>query len=447
MADGQYLGFWSADMNIAVLGLWHLGSVYAAGAAAAGHSVTGWDHDPAAVESLASGKPPVSEPDLTEQIGAGLKNGSLRFTQDLSAAVSGADVVWITYDTPVDELDRADCAFVTSKVVDALPLLKSGAVILVSSQLPVGSVRELEEKAAILGRADLEFACSPENLRLGKAVKLFAAPDRVICGIRTAQGKEILERLWRPITERVEWMGVESAEMVKHAINAFLATSVAFGNEIAVLCEAMGADAKEVERGLKSESRIGPGAYVGPGLAFAGGTLARDIAFLSSTSGREDQRPILIPAVRASNDRHKHWPLDKLKSLFNVLDEKTFALWGLAYKPGTDTLRRSSALELACSLLEAGARVRAHDPAVRVLPEEFDGRMELSPSALAAADGADAVVVCTPWEDYRAVKAKDLASVMRRPLVIDPARFLFGSLGRKDGIIYEAIGLASQQSR
>lgn len=416
-------------MKVAVLGLWHLGSVTAACAAAAGHAVIGWDPDPGAVAALAAGRPPVSEPGLADVVATQLRTKRLGFTSDIAAAVSAADVVWITFDTPVDEEDQADVDFVLDQVRLAFPHLKNGAVVLSSAQLPVGTVARLErEFAGDAGGRTVSFACSPENLRLGKALEVFTNPDRVIVGVRDDRARGILRPLFEPISNRLVWMSVESAEMTKHAINAFLATSVTFINELAALCEMSGADAKDVERGLKTEKRIGPYAYLGPGAAFAGGTLARDVVFLR-TLGRDVQRPTpLMDGVERSNREHRQWPERRLTALFDSLAGRTVAVWGLTYKPGTDTLRRSTAVALCRFLLASGAHVRAHDPAAGALPDDLHGATRFA-TALEAATTADAVVVATEWPEYRQVDAGALSSAMRRPFVLDANRFLQRTLG------------------
>jgi UDPglucose 6-dehydrogenase len=430
-------------MRVTILGLWHLGCVYAAGSAALGHQVTAWDHDPNIVKNLSAGKPPLFEPGLPEQIESGLAAGSLIFETDLKTALAGAEIIWLAYDTPVDGHDRADADFVIGKAARALPLMPRGAVMLVSSQLPAGSVAKMETMAKDMGRDDLEFACSPENLRLGQALYVFANPDRIVCGVRSESAMNKLEALFGPIKAPVEWMSVESAEMTKHAINAFLAMSVAFANEIAVICETVGADAKEVERGLKTETRIGRQAYVGPGLAFAGGTLARDLAFLTSFADN-NQSPLLLVAARKSNDRHKMWVVNKLQARLGDLRGRTIALWGLAYKPGTDTLRRSSAIECAKHLAGQGAMVKAHDPAISQLPDEYRPVLSLAKTPLEAAARADALVVCTTWPDYRRIRASEIIEAMNYPLLLDPTRFLFETLGEIQTLDYVAIGFNSK---
>jgi len=271
-------------MNIACLGLWHLGCVYSAGAAFFGHSVKAWDENKETIEKLKKGIAPISEPYLNDLIKEVLQNNKLSFSNQLEQALKSVEIVWITYDTPVDDNDKADCDFVYERIQKAIEISDKNACFLISSQLPAGSIRKLEKYAKEKGRTDLRFAYSPENLRLGKALEVFKNPDRIICGIRDEITKKQMMELFSPITDKIEFMSPESAEMTKHSINAFLAMSVVFANEIASLCERIGADAKEVERGLKTENRIGKDAYVSPGNAFAGGTLARDIVFLSEMS-------------------------------------------------------------------------------------------------------------------------------------------------------------------
>jgi UDPglucose 6-dehydrogenase len=403
--------------------------------------VTGWDPDAAAVASLQSGVAPVAEPGLPELLRAGLASGALRFTATLADAVGEADLVWVAFDTPVDDEDRADVETVVGHVRAALPLVRSGALVLSSSQLPAGTIGRLEAACHVDPlRRDVSFACSPENLRLGKAIDVFMRPDRVIAGVRSAGDRARVAELFAPITDRIEWMSVESAEMTKHALNAFLATSVTFINEVAALAEQVGADATEVERGLKSETRIGPHAYLSPGGAFAGGTLARDVVFLSQLGRDVGVGTPLLASVKSSNDEHRGWAARRLLQLLGGVESKRIAVWGLTYKPGTDTLRRSSAVELCQWLTGRGAEVSAHDPAVKSLPAELHCR--LLPDPLEAAAGADALVVCTPWPDYRQVSAGAVLDRMAGRLVIDANRFLSKSLGASPHVTYVSVGKA-----
>jgi UDPglucose 6-dehydrogenase len=436
------MAFGAALMKICVLGLWHLGTVTAACLASGGHQVTGLDFDETVISNLRNGRPPLFEPGLEDLVQKGLASRMLDFSTQPEQAVQNARVIWIAYDTPVDEEDNADVEYVVERVSRLFPYLESGQELLISSQVPVGSTRRLE---ALFAEArpgvDVSFSYSPENLRLGKAISVFTQPDRVVIGTRTEASRRVFAEMLAPFTDHIEWMSVESAEMTKHALNAFLATSVTFINEIAAICERVGADAKEVERGLKSESRIGPKAYLGPGGAFAGGTLARDIAFLTQL-GRQNDLPIhLVPAVRASNDAHKNWPRRRLVELLVDLKGKRIAIWGLTYKAGTNTLRRSSAIELCQWLLEQDSQVQAHDPAVKELPVQYAG-IQLCSSPLEAAREADALVIATEWPDYRSVAMPDIMAAMHFPIVLDANRFLINSMESLPGVTYVTVGKA-----
>ena len=436
------MDFRGPPVRVCVAGLWHLGSVTAASLAAGGHDVVGYDVDSQTTGRLGRAEPPILEPGLAELVRRGIEAGMLRFSSDPAEALLGADVVWITYDTPVDEDDNADVSHVARAVESLFPHIPEGALVLISSQLPVGSTRRLERALAQSARGSrgISFGYSPENLRLGKAIEVFTHPDRVLVGLRRHEDRERVERLLKPFTERIEWMSVESAEMTKHALNAFLATSVAFINEIATICEHVGADAKEVERGLKSDKRIGPGAYLGPGGAFAGGTLARDVVFLSNLGRNAGVPTNLINGVKASNDAHRGWAGRRLREILGDLKGQRIAVWGLTYKPDTDTLRRSPAIELCRSLVAQGARVSAHDPVVKSLPEALAG-VDLRDDALTAAKGAVALVVMTEWPEYKEIDAAAIAAVLSGDcIVLDANRFLANRLANRDRIVYATVG-------
>lgn len=428
-------------MRICVFGLWHLGSVTAACLAQAGHEVVGLDPDAHTIENLRRGEPPLFEPGLKELVAAGLSAGQLRFESYPPRAVADADVVWVTFDTPVDDNDVPQVSAVVDHVSALLGHLPDGCLVIISSQVPVGTTRRLAETAARTGRMRLSFAYSPENLRLGTAIKVFTSPDRVVVGLQSAADRAKISAMLAPFTTNIIWMGLEAAEMTKHAINAFLATSVAFMNEIAKICETVGADAKEVERGLKSEQRIGPAAYLSPGGAFGGGTLARDITTLSALGQDRGVPVLLLSAVRESNAAHQSWPLRKLRERLDKLAGRRIALLGLTYKAGTDTLRRSAAVELALALRAEGASVVAFDPAVRTLPDDLQSLIELATSPTKALAQADAAVLTTPWPQFRNLVWTELLPAMASPIIVDANWFLAAELRKYPGIAYVAVGL------
>ena len=432
-------------MRIVVHGLWHLGCVTAACLAEAGHDVTGLDREGPVLQGLREGRAPLLEPGLDELLQAGLRAGRLRFApvEQAAAALAGAELLWVAFDTPVDERDQADVALVRAELELLKDALKPGTLVLLSAQLPVGFTRALERDWAGHG---LRFAVSPENLRLGRALEAFRRAERVVVGLRDERDRATLAALFAPFAARVEWMSVESAEMSKHALNAFLATSVTFINELARLCEALGADAREVERALRSEPRIGPRAYLSPGAAFAGGTLARDLRYLQSFGRERQVATPLVDGVLQSNATHAGWLRARVEQLLAGSAAPVVALLGLTYRPGTSTLRRSAAVELAQSLAARGVAVQAFDPAVRALPPELGGRLRLCASAAEALAGADLAVVATEWPEFQQLNAADFAGAMRRARVVDTGWFLAGALAAAPGLVYVAPGRAPQEA-
>ena len=411
-------------MKVAVAGLWHLGSVTSACVAHAGIDTIGIDRDSLVVARLNDGEPPLFEPGLAELVQQGRQAGLLSFTTD-ATAVADAEVLWICYDTPVDDDDRADVDAVAGWSESLFPHLRDGAVVLVSAQLPVGTVARLERSfAAVANGRHVDFACSPENLRLGRAIGVFLDPGRIIVGVRNDSAREKLAPLLTKFCQNLMWMNVESAEMVKHALNGYLALSITFTNELAVIAERIGANGADIERALRSDPRIGPNAYVKAGPAFAGGTLARDVQFLSSIAEQQGLKAPLINSIIASNRAHGQWSLDQLRRKLAPLRGKAITVLGLSYKPGTDAIRRSSSIELVRELLDEGAIVTAFDPAVRTLPRELDTAITLAKDARDALRNAAAVVVATEWPDFRELSADDFAQGMAGSLILDPAAFL-----------------------
>ena len=422
-------------MKICVLGLWHLGSITAA-CCAKHFPVIGLDFDATNIAKLNSGHAPLLEPGLDELISAGLAAKKLSFTSDATIACENTDILWLTYDTPVNDADESDVEFVLGNLRRALPHLPNGALVLISAQLPVGTCAKLEKEFP-----QFHFACSPENLRLGKAIDAFEKAERAVVGIRNDTKKALLEQLFKPFAAQIIFMRTESAEMVKHALNSFLALSITFINEVARLCEHTGADAKEVSAGLKSEARIGPKAYLGPGGPFAGGTLARDVVTLTKLAEANGEKISVIPAIKQSNDLHRGWAFRRLQSRLGDLRGKKISILGLTYTTNTDTLRRSAAVELCQQLLQAGAKVTVFDPAIKNLPPELSS-VALAADIPAALTGAEAVAVCTEWPQFRQADWAKIIPQMRQPVFVDANRFLEKELKNLPGVEHLSVGRA-----
>ena len=434
-------------MNVCVFGLWHLGTVTAACLAKAGFHVIGLDFDSNTIQHLKTGHAPVYEPGLDALLAQGLAAGRLDFTTEPAVALDNAEVLWVTFDTPVNDADEADVEFVRNQIVAVLDFVRPGAKVILSSQTPVGFTRALEDwHARQYPATPVKFAYSPENLRLGHAIQAFAQPDRIVIGVRAAADQADFEPVFAKISGRLEWMRTESAEMTKHGINAFLAASVAFANELATLCEAVGADAQEVARGLKSDRRIGPKAYLSPGAAYAGGTLARDIRFLIESGQRHQQAAHLFNAVQQSNEAHKAWAQNTCAAQIKDLRGKCLALLGLTYKPGTDTLRRSAAIELAQWLAAQGAQVCAFDPQIKTLPEHLTPFIALKPTVSEALAQADGVVIATGWPLLRELE-EQIIEQMSRKIIIDANGLLAKRFERYPAARYFAVGSGPRITR
>ena len=428
-------------MKIAVIGLWHLGLVTAACLATkTNHEVIAYDPSEEIIAQLKKNHTPLSEPGLDHLLEHAKTAGKLRYSNQ-PADLLDADIVWMTFDTPVDENDRADVDFVTRETINIFPYLQNNALLLISSQVPVGTTRQLQTNCP--SHQKITFAYLPENLRLGKAIEVFTQPDRFIVGLNNKNDENIknkIRSLLTSFTENIIWMSLESAEMTKHALNAFLATSVVFINELATLCEHVGADAREVESGLKSEERIGQKAYLRPGNTIAGGTLARDVNFLVQIGQQKKINTPLFSTLLTSNQAHKHWSCRRMTDVLNDLNHKTIATLGLTYKAGTNTLRRSSAVETCRWLSTQGATIVAYDPAITHLPSDLMQFISLKSTLNEALCNADAIVIATDWPEFTALSADQLLATVKQPYVFDAGGFLANTLGNDARVRYFSVG-------
>jgi UDPglucose 6-dehydrogenase len=432
-------------VKIAVLGLWHLGTVVAA-CFAEHFDVVAWDPAPATVEGLRAGKPSIFEPELEDLVSAGIERDRLRFTGDLADCVRGSQIVCVAFDTPVDKDDRPDPTYVEKLVEETFDYLSDGAIVLITSQVPVGFTRRLAMSfAQRAGGRHVAFAYTPENLRLGAAIAAFRTPERIVIGIDDIPQRATLAEAFRPFCAELQWMRLESAEMAKHALNSFLAISVAFINEIARVSEKVGSDIKEIEAGLRSEPRVGQKAYISPGMGFSGGTLARDLQALCSIGKTNDIDVNLIMGAVESNIVQRAWVETKMLEIMSSLEGKRVAVLGLTYKPGTDTLRRSESVALCERLADRGAEVFAHDPSVRALPLEL-ARITLCASPQQALSGADAMILATEWPEYDSLSGDELATCMAVPRIFDPKAALRSRLSDDRRFEYYTVGLGASRA-
>jgi UDPglucose 6-dehydrogenase len=293
-------------MKIFVQGLWHCGCVVSACLASLKYNVIAYDDNKKIINELKKNNIPIFEPNLKELIAKSTNAGNLTFVNNLKN-LNSANIIWFAYDTPVNEYDQADTQYVLDKIINTLKKLKSNKNVIISSQLPVGSIKFLEKYSKNILKKNFNFFCCPENLRLGNSLISFLRADRIIVGYRNTHSKKKIIRFLKSINTNLLWMKIESAEITKHAINSFLASSITFINEISSICEYTNANAKEVEEGLKSEKRIGRKAFLSPGIPFAGGTLGRDVSYLNEISKKMKLNTKLLSSIRISNENHKEW--------------------------------------------------------------------------------------------------------------------------------------------
>lgn len=429
------------ETKICVIGIWHLGSVTSVCMADYGFQVVGVDRNLETVDNLNAGIPPLFEPGLEELLSRNLQAGRLRYTTDLGVAVKGASLVWLTFDTPVDDNDEVDLSEIFAVARDMAPYLEERVIVLVSSQVPVGTCEQID---AIIQQtnpdADFGIAYSPENLRLGRAIERFQNPAVTIPGSNDAATLDRVEELLQDINSPKLRMNLRTAEMTKHAINAFLATSISFANELANLCDAVGADALRLAAALRMDERIGPKARVLPGLGFSGGTLARDMKVLSHLGEQHAYDAHLVRAVLKVNVFQNQWVGRRLRQVLGSLQGLSVSVLGLTYTPNTSTLRRSVAIEIIRDLVAGGATVKAYDPKADREEVAQHVEFEFVPDPYLVTSDSDCLVVVTEWPVFKTLDFGRIKSLMRRPLVIDPKNFLDAEQLIELGFEYLGVG-------
>ncbi len=414
-------------MKVAVLGMWHLGGVVSSCLAKLGHSVVGIDADQKTIDNLNNGVPPLDEPDLSSMIAECMEAGRLSWSTDMKNA-EDCDVVILAFDTPVDDKDMSDTQILFDAVDLLTPVIKENALFLVTSQVPVTTTRALyAQMKATRPELHCSLAYMPENLRLGEAVDCFLNPDRIILGVETEEGKDRLEELFDGISCPRMYMGIESAEMTKHALNAFLATSLSYTYNISDICERVGADVTHVMKALKSDTRIGSRAYLDTSLGFSGGTLMRDLKTLHNIAIEKDVNISVVDSVIETNETRRGYLCEELLRILNKdsLNDTTIGVLGVTYKPNTSTLRRSLSIELMKLLEDRGARLKAYDPGADA--DEFlkETGHALSADPYEMADDCQVIVAMTPWKDFLDLDIGRLRDHMKTPcFFIDTRNFL-----------------------
>ena len=437
--------------EICVVGSWHLSSVMGACFAEKGHTVRGVHDEPEAIASLAGGVPTVYEPELEDSIQASLAAGRLSYTTDYASALRGIRHVFLAVDTPIlgKDVDLSPIFEATEKIASAA---QEAYVLVVSSQVPVGTCEELQALARETGTAPCDVVCNPEFLRLGGAMGLQREPDRIILGADDASVCDEVEALYEPFGRPVVRMSLREAEIVKHATNAYVAASVSFIGEIAQICDEYGADAFPVAKALKLDRRIGRYAYVRPGLGFNGGTVARDVKLLVSLAERKQKSAPMMQAILEVNGRQNGVIVERLVELLGDAQKKRVGLLGLTYKAHTSTLRHSLTLQIAEKMMASGLVLKAYDPIIPPVadesgakvrpPDEFGvpPEIQVCASAEEAAEGADALVVMTDKDEFKDLDLAGLGGRMQRRILVDAAGLYSPAAAADAGFTYIAIG-------
>ncbi|HEX5076890.1 MAG TPA: UDP-glucose/GDP-mannose dehydrogenase family protein [Gemmatimonadaceae bacterium] len=410
-------------MNIAVVGTGYVGLVVGACLAETGNQVVGADVDASKIDRLKQNILPIYEPGLEHLVERNQTAGRLQFTTDVQDAIGRSEVAFIAVGTPPGEDGSADLRHVLAVAEEIGKAMKREMVVVTKSTVPVGTAAKVADCVAKHAKHPFHVVSNPEFLKEGAAVDDFMKPDRVVLGVDSDHARSVMAELYAPFVRTgkpIIFMDIPSAEMTKYAANAMLATRISFMNEIANLCEKVGANVDFVRKGIGSDARIGP-SFLFPGPGYGGSCFPKDVKALVRTAGEAGSRLSVLEAVEKANDRQKHRLFDKLQcALGDSMSGAHIAIWGLAFKPQTDDMREAPALALIDDVLAAGATITAHDPAaLHEAKRRLGDRIKFAESNYDALPGADALVVVTDWNEYRHPDFARIKAALRRPVMID----------------------------
>lgn len=431
-------------MKIAVVGTGYVGLVTGTCFAETGNHVTCVDIDVKKVQSLQNGKITIYEPGLEVLFERNIRQGRLEFTTDLAKGIEGAQIIFLALPTPPGEDGSADLKYVLKVANDLGPLLKDFTVVVDKSTVPVGTAEKVTAAIAKTAKVDFEVVSNPEFLREGVAVDDFMKPDRVVIGAAGEKAKKVMEKLYQPFVRQgnpIIFMDVRSAELTKYAANSFLATKITFMNEIANLCEKLGADVDMVRKGVGTDDRIGK-RFLFAGIGYGGSCFPKDVQALAKSSQDADYEFKILNAVMDINHTQKEKLIDPLKDYFQGdLKGKTIAVWGLAFKPYTDDIREAPALENITRLLSLGAQVKTYDPeAMDNVKGLFGDRIYFAQDEYDALAGADALMIMTEWPVFRTPEFDRVQSSLKNKVIFDGRNLYDLAQMEELGFDYYSIG-------
>ena len=431
-------------MNIAVIGTGYVGLVTGTCFAETGNDVTCVDIDSAKIQSLKDGKVPIYEPMLDMVLERNIKQGRLMFTTELKEAVDNASIIFLALPTPPQEDGSADLSYVLGVAEELGKLIKDYKVVVNKSTVPVGTTEKVKGKIALGTDAEFDVVSNPEFLKEGFAVEDFMKPERVIIGTSSEKAKQIMLDLYRPFVMQgnpILFMDERSAELTKYAANSFLATKISFMNEIANLCEKIGANVDAVRIGIGSDSRIGK-RFLFPGIGYGGSCFPKDVKALSKISADADSNLRILDAVMQINATQKTIITQKIKSYYKGgLEGKTFGVWGLAFKPNTDDMREAPSIDIIEDLLQAGASVKVFDPAAMETAKSILGeKVEYSDNLYAAIENVDALIIATEWTVFRTPSFSKMKTLMKDNVIFDGRNLFDLDLMSRKGFYYNSIG-------
>lgn len=431
-------------MRIAVVGTGYVGLVTGTCFAETGNTVTCIDIDQDKVNKLQSGRITIYEPGLEQLFERNIKQSRLLFTTSLADGIKGADVIFLALPTPPGEDGSADLKYILKVADDLGPLLQEYTVIVDKSTVPVGTADKVRERIAKNAKVEFDVVSNPEFLREGVAVEDFMKPERVVIGTRSQRARKIMETLYSPFVRQgnpLVFMDERSAELTKYAANSFLATKISFMNEVANLCELLGADVDSVRKGIGTDSRIGK-RFLFPGIGYGGSCFPKDVQALARSAEDSKYDFRILKAVMDVNTYQKTKLFDRIKEYFKGdLKGKQIAVWGLAFKPHTDDIREAPALYNIELLLQEGAVVRAHDPeAMGNVKRIFGDKIKYFENPYEAAQGADAILIATEWPEFRTPDFEKLSGALKSKVIFDGRNVYELDVMKEHGYVYYSIG-------